>query len=130
MTWCVLASLHRRRTRFFSMSPRGEIAFPMPLTKSNIPCAVKVKAAAVVLENVRHSCPMRQAIEACLTQFYGLVAVLWMQGNFALARIRGLTHRSIALTNLASTLNGEHNERTTNKPDPVAGRTEKAESFG
>jgi len=102
----------------------------MPLTKSNIPCAVKVKAAAVVLENVRHSCPTRQAIEACLTQFYGLVAVLWMQGNFALARIRGLTHRSIALTNLASTLNGEHNERTTNKPDPVAGRTEKAESFG
>ena len=89
----------------------------MPLTKSNIPCAVKVKAAAVVLENVRHSCPTWQAIEACLTQFYALVAVLWMQGNFALARIRGLTHRCIALMNLASTLNGEHNERTTNKPD-------------
>jgi len=109
--------LHRRRTRFFSMSPRGEIAFPMPLTKSNIPCAVKIKAATVVLESVRHSCLTRQAIEACLTQFYALVAVLWMQGNFALARIRGLTHRCIALMNLASTLNGEHNERTTNKPD-------------
>jgi hypothetical protein len=65
----------------------------------------------------RHSCPTRQAIEACLTQFYGLVAVLWMQRNFALARIRGLAHRCIALTNLASTLNGEHKERTTNKPD-------------
>src|SRR5215831_11576576 len=111
------------------MSPRGEIAFPMSLTKSNIPCAVKVKAAAVVLENVSHSCATRQVIEVCLTQFYGLVAVLWMQRNFALARIRGLTHRCIALTNLASTLKGEHNERTMNEPDPVAGRTEKARIF-
>src|SRR5713101_1653791 len=65
------------------MSPRGEIAFPMPLTKGNAPCAVKVKADAVVLENVRRSCATSQATEACLTQFYGVVAALWMQRNFA-----------------------------------------------
>jgi hypothetical protein len=77
------ASLHRRRTRFFSMSPRGEIAFPMPLNKGNALCAVKVKASAVMLENVRRRCATLQVTEACLTQFYEVVAVLWMQRNFA-----------------------------------------------
>jgi hypothetical protein len=72
------ASLHRRRTRFFSMSPRGEIAFPMPLNKRNALCAVKVKAGALVLENVRRTCVTPQDTEACLTQFYGVVALLWV----------------------------------------------------
>src|SRR5258705_509053 len=40
-TWCVLAW---RRTRFFGMSPRGEIAFPMLLNKGNVPCTVKCQS--------------------------------------------------------------------------------------
>src|SRR5260370_23705301 len=74
------ASLHRRRTRFFSMSPRGEIAFPMPLNKGNAPGAVKCpKRAPSCWSIVRRSCSTHQATKACLTQFYGLVAVLWIQ---------------------------------------------------
>jgi hypothetical protein len=38
------ASLQWRWTRFFGMSPRGEIAFPMPFNKGNVACAVKIKA--------------------------------------------------------------------------------------
>jgi hypothetical protein len=38
------------------MSPRGEIAFPMLLNKRNALCAVKFKAGADVLENVRRTC--------------------------------------------------------------------------
>jgi hypothetical protein len=97
------------------MSPRGEIAFPMPLTKGNASCAVKFKASVVVLENIRRSCATWQYIEACLTQFHGLVAVLWIQRNLPLARIRGLTHRFAALTNLASGLNGERYGRPRNR---------------
>jgi hypothetical protein len=73
----------------------------MPLNKGNALCAVKVKAGAVMLENVRRSGAAGQATEACLTQFYGVVAVLWMQRNLPLARIRSLTHRRAALMSLA-----------------------------
>jgi len=73
----------------------------MPLNKGNALCAVKVKGGAVVLENVRRSCVTCHATEACLTQSYGVVAVLWMQRNLPLARIRGLTHRRAALMSLA-----------------------------
>jgi hypothetical protein len=38
------ASLQWCWTRFFSMSPRGEIAFPMPFNKENVALAVKFKA--------------------------------------------------------------------------------------
>jgi hypothetical protein len=74
---------------------------PHALNKGNALCAVKVKAGAVMLENVRRSGATDQATEACLTQFYGVVAVLWMQRNLPLARIRSLTHRRAALMSLA-----------------------------
>src|SRR5262249_46506805 len=50
-----------------------------------------VKAGAVMPENVRRSCARRQDTRACLTQFYGLVAVLWIQGKFASCVNRRLT---------------------------------------
>jgi hypothetical protein len=50
----------------------------MPLNKRNALCAVKVKAGALVLENVRRTSVTPQDTEACLTQFYGVVAVLWV----------------------------------------------------
>jgi len=43
-TWCVPALAHWRRTRFFGMSPRGEIAFPMPLNRGNALCTVKCQS--------------------------------------------------------------------------------------
>jgi hypothetical protein len=51
----------------------------MPLNKGNGLCAVKVKVGAVVRENARRSYAILQATEACLTQFFGVVAVLWIQ---------------------------------------------------
>jgi len=55
----------------------------MALNKGNALCTVKAGAGRA--GDVRRSCAMHQDTSARLTQFYGLVAVLWIQGNVLLA---------------------------------------------
>jgi hypothetical protein len=75
-TWCVLAW---RRTRFFGMSPRGEIAFPMLLNKGNVPCTVKCQSGRDRARECSSELRNMSAYESLFN------AVLWTCGSFVVS---------------------------------------------